>query len=94
MVCGNPPDFEEWASSAGAARARQGLAKAFGFVVSFCRFGGVRAPPAPPMTLASLIRLFALAALWGGSFLFMRIAVPVLGAVPWPSGAWRWRRPG
>ncbi|MDA8445029.1 DMT family transporter [Paracidovorax valerianellae] len=34
------------------------------------------------MTLASLIRLFALAALWGGSFLFMRIAVPVLGAVP------------
>ena len=34
------------------------------------------------MTLSSLIRLIALAALWGGSFLFMRIAVPHLGAVP------------
>jgi drug/metabolite transporter (DMT)-like permease len=28
---------------------------------------------------ASLARLLALAAIWGGSFLFMRIAVPVLG---------------
>ncbi|WP_429951568.1 DMT family transporter [Comamonas sediminis] len=34
------------------------------------------------MNTASLVRLFTLAALWGGSFLFMRIAVPVLGAVP------------
>lgn len=32
------------------------------------------------MSTASLFRLFALAALWGGSFLFMRIAAPVLGA--------------
>ncbi|WP_325346220.1 DMT family transporter [Xylophilus sp.] len=34
------------------------------------------------MTSASLARLFGLAALWGGSFLFMRVAAPVLGAVP------------
>lgn len=34
------------------------------------------------MNSASLARLFLLAALWGGSFLFMRIAAPVLGAVP------------
>ncbi|QJQ02009.1 EamA family transporter [Herbaspirillum rubrisubalbicans] len=34
------------------------------------------------MRPASLIRLFLLAALWGGSFLFMRIVAPVLGAVP------------
>ncbi len=34
------------------------------------------------MRPASLIRLFLLAALWGGSFLFMRITAPVLGAVP------------
>ncbi|MCA0325823.1 MAG: DMT family transporter [Proteobacteria bacterium] len=34
------------------------------------------------MTLTSLGRLLLLAALWGGSFLFMRIAAPVLGAVP------------
>ncbi len=33
------------------------------------------------MSLASLIRLFSLAAIWGGSFIFMRIGVPVLG--PW-----------
>lgn len=32
------------------------------------------------MSAASLLRLFLLAALWGGSFLFMRIAAPVLGA--------------
>jgi len=31
------------------------------------------------MSTANLIRLFVLAAIWGGSFLFMRIAVPVLG---------------
>lgn len=34
------------------------------------------------MSIASLIRLISLAALWGGSFLFMRMAVPQLGAVP------------
>lgn len=34
------------------------------------------------MPLPSLLRLFALAALWGGSFLFMRVAAPALGAVP------------
>lgn len=34
------------------------------------------------MPLASLLRLICLAALWGGSFLFMRVAAPVLGAVP------------
>lgn len=34
------------------------------------------------MSASSLIRLFALAAIWGGSFLLMRIAAPVLGAVP------------
>ena len=31
------------------------------------------------MDAASFIRLFALSAIWGGSFLFMRIAAPVLG---------------
>lgn len=31
------------------------------------------------MTPASVIRLFSLAAIWGASFLFMRIAVPELG---------------
>ncbi|WP_077036132.1 DMT family transporter [Pelomonas sp. KK5] len=34
------------------------------------------------MNLASLLRLLTLAAIWGGSFLFMRIVVPALGAVP------------
>lgn len=34
------------------------------------------------MSAADLTRLFVLAALWGGSFLFMRVVVPVLGAVP------------
>lgn len=34
------------------------------------------------MDAASLVRLLLLAALWGGSFLFMRVAAPVLGAVP------------
>lgn len=34
------------------------------------------------MAAVSLIRLFLLAAVWGGSFLLMRIAVPVLDAVP------------
>jgi drug/metabolite transporter (DMT)-like permease len=32
-----------------------------------------------PMNTANLIRLFVLAAVWGFSFLFMRIAAPVLG---------------
>ncbi|MET0323485.1 MAG: DMT family transporter [Duganella sp.] len=32
------------------------------------------------MTTANLLRLIFLAAIWGGSFLFMRIAAPVLGA--------------
>lgn len=31
------------------------------------------------MDIASLFRLFLLAAIWGGSFLFMRIGVPVFG---------------
>lgn len=31
------------------------------------------------MTLASIIRLFVLAALWGGSFLFMRVSAGALG---------------
>ncbi|MDR0258569.1 MAG: EamA/RhaT family transporter, partial [Comamonas sp.] len=34
------------------------------------------------MPFASLIRLLLLAALWGGSYLSMRIAVPALGALP------------
>lgn len=34
------------------------------------------------MNISSLVRLFTLAALWGGSFLFVRMTVPVLGAVP------------
>lgn len=38
------------------------------------------------MNTASLIRLVTLAALWGGSFLFVRITVPVLGAVPSTAG--------
>lgn len=33
------------------------------------------------MSAASLIKLLVLAAIWGASFLFMRIAAPVLGAV-------------
>ncbi len=33
------------------------------------------------MSLSSLSKLIALAAIWGGSFLFMRIAAPVLGPV-------------
>jgi drug/metabolite transporter (DMT)-like permease len=32
------------------------------------------------MSTANLLRLILLAAIWGGSFLFMRIAAPVLGA--------------
>lgn len=34
------------------------------------------------MPFASLLRLLLLAALWGGSYLSMRIAVPALGALP------------
>ena len=33
------------------------------------------------MPLSSLAKLIGLAAIWGGSFLFMRIAAPVLGPV-------------
>ncbi len=33
------------------------------------------------MSLSSLIKLIALAAIWGGSFLFMRVSAPVLGPV-------------
>lgn len=33
------------------------------------------------MDIASLIRLFLLAAIWGASFLFMRVGVPVFGPV-------------
>jgi drug/metabolite transporter (DMT)-like permease len=33
------------------------------------------------MTRANLIRLFSLAAIWGAAFLFLRIAVPALGAL-------------
>ncbi|APZ44530.1 DMT family transporter [Acidihalobacter ferrooxydans] len=34
------------------------------------------------MNSKSLVQLLSLAAIWGGSFLFMRICAPVLGAVP------------
>lgn len=34
------------------------------------------------MTAADLSRMLLLAALWGASFMFMRVVVPVLGAVP------------
>lgn len=34
------------------------------------------------MPFTSLLRLLLLAALWGGSFLFMRVAAPVLGVLP------------
>lgn len=34
------------------------------------------------MKLSDYVRLFLLAAIWGASFLFMRIAAPVLGALP------------
>ena len=33
------------------------------------------------MSTASFVRLIALAAIWGGSFLFMRMGAPVLGPV-------------
>ncbi|MBI3478960.1 MAG: EamA family transporter [Nitrosomonadales bacterium] len=33
------------------------------------------------MNLASIVRLFALAAIWGASFLFTRIGAPVLGPI-------------
>lgn len=33
------------------------------------------------MKLSDIFELLLLAALWGGSFLFMRIAAPVLGPV-------------
>ncbi len=34
------------------------------------------------MRLADLLRLILLAAIWGASFLFMRIVAPVLGSMP------------
>ena len=34
------------------------------------------------MKLSDFVRLLALAAIWGASFLFMRISAPVLGALP------------
>ena len=34
------------------------------------------------MSTSALLRLIGLAAIWGASFLFMRVAAPVLGAVP------------
>ena len=34
------------------------------------------------MRLADLVRLLLLAAIWGASFLFMRIVAPVLGSMP------------
>lgn len=34
------------------------------------------------MKPADLLRLLLLAAIWGASFLFMRVAVPVLGSMP------------
>ena len=34
------------------------------------------------MRVADMVRLIALAAIWGGSFLFIRLIVPVLGALP------------
>jgi drug/metabolite transporter (DMT)-like permease len=37
------------------------------------------APRFSPMNTVNMLRLVALAAIWGGSFLFMRIAAPVLG---------------
>ena len=37
--------------------------------------------PRRPMSLASLVRLLALSAIWGASFLFMRLGAPVLGPV-------------
>ena len=33
------------------------------------------------MRISDIVELLLLAALWGGSFLFMRIAAPVLGPV-------------
>lgn len=34
------------------------------------------------MRTADFVRLLALAAIWGGSFLFMRVCAPALGAIP------------
>lgn len=34
------------------------------------------------MKLSDYVRLLVLTALWGASFLFMRISAPVLGALP------------
>ena len=42
---------------------------------------GFRFAAASAMTIASLVRLIALSAIWGASFLFMRMGAPVLGPV-------------
>ena len=34
------------------------------------------------MRIIDIVRLLSLAAIWGGSFIFMRVVAPVLGAVP------------
>ena len=34
------------------------------------------------MRTIDLVRLLVLAAIWGGSFIFMRVLAPVLGAIP------------
>ncbi len=34
------------------------------------------------MNPVDIVRMFSLAAIWGASFLFMRIIAPVLGAFP------------
>ena len=41
-----------------------------------------RAESSPPMSVVTLIELVALGAIWGASFLFMRIAAPDIGAAP------------
>jgi drug/metabolite transporter (DMT)-like permease len=39
-------------------------------------------PPETSLRTRDVVELLVLAALWGASFLFMRIAAPVLGPVP------------
>ena len=34
------------------------------------------------MKIISILELLALAAIWGGSFAFMRVAAPEFGAIP------------
>lgn len=40
----------------------------------------------PAMALPSLLRLILLAAIWGSSFLFMRVLSPVMGALSVAAG--------